>query len=243
MPVQATKSFEAEIAEIKALFGDPVLSTENPEIYERILVKLFETFKPSDFMERRWLKQYADAVWDEIRSTRHKALFFTRKFQERLKHQAKRKLLLDQQKQKLIEAGKSTTELDRLYDLEDMVYGQVADVDAMLARVPDEHDHARVLELGMDYFETLDQWLERALKRQKEALEWFDRYRNGLGQRLRKAAAEIIDVECIMISTQPDKVADSTPVVPRDPPEDAHSIGPAEPTTAGSPPASSEGGQ
>jgi len=50
-------SFTAEIAELKLLFGDPVLSAENPAAYDRILAALLETFLPSDIMERRWLKQ------------------------------------------------------------------------------------------------------------------------------------------------------------------------------------------
>jgi len=234
MVVQTKASFETEIAELKRLFGDPVLSTENAETYDRILAALLDTFKPSDFMERRWLKQYADAVWEEVRARRHKTLFFTRKFQERLKHQAKRKLQIDQQKQQLTQAGKRTTELDRMLELEDMVDRRVTDVDEILALVPDEHDHARVLELGMDYFETLDQWLERALKRQKEALDWLDRYRNGLGQRLRKVAAKIIDVECTLISPQPAEVADAPALVPGDPPEDARSSEPSEPASSDS---------
>jgi hypothetical protein len=233
-------SFKSEIAELKLLFGNPVLSTENPEIYDRILLMLLTTFRPSDFIERSWLKQYADAVWDEIRFRRHKALFFTRKFHQRLKYQARRRLQLDRQKAKITD--KLAAQLERAVEFEDGVDRQLGDVDAILARVPNEHDHARVLELGMDYFEMLDQWLERALKRQKEALEWFDRYRNGLGQRLRKVAAQIIELECTVISSEAAEVEGakisseptevSSSVVPCDPLQDAQPTGPAEPTSS-----------
>jgi hypothetical protein len=176
MSVAKDPLFKAEIAELKELFGDPVLSTEKHDRYDRILRELFGTLQPSDFMERRWVKQFADAAWDEVRHRRHITLFFTRKYQERQRFQAKRKLMLERQKKASDRESQAVNELDRLLELDEVAsWGGYDDAGRLLARVPEESDHARALEAGFAYYEKLDLCIERALARQGDLTEEEDR--------------------------------------------------------------------
>jgi len=199
-----------KMKDLKALYGNPVLSTENEEAYNRILSGLLDCLRPSDFMEFRWMKQLADAIWDEVRYKRQKTALFDRKFRECREHQAKRKLEFDHHKAK---GGNLLYQPISAIELEHVTYGHNKSVDAILARAPDELDHARALETGMDYYDKLDKWLETAMARQREVIGWFEMYRNGLGPRLRKVSNEIIAVECATIDRSLQE-AESTSLVP-----------------------------
>jgi hypothetical protein len=60
---------------------------------------------------------------------------------------------------------------------------------------PDQVDHARALQSGIDYFEQLGHLLGVAIDRRDDVLVQLDFYRQGLGQRLRQVSDEIIDAE------------------------------------------------
>lgn len=75
-----------------------------------------------------------------------------------------------------------------------MIDSTVPEVDDILGP-PDEVDHPRALQSGIEYFEQLDHLLGVAINRRNDVLVQLDFYRQGLGQRLRRISDEFIDAE------------------------------------------------
>ena len=73
-----------------------------------------------------------------------------------------------------------------------MIDSTVPEVDDIFGP-PDEVDHARALQSGIEYYEKLDDLL--GVARRDDVLAQLDFYRQGLGQRLRRVSDEIIDAE------------------------------------------------
>src|SRR6266849_9448994 len=79
------------LAEIKKLCGPPpVLSSENVAAYYSLLLRLIESFRPHDFMERMMVKHLADTTWENIRYTRHNTLLMERGFRQLRDHRVQR---------------------------------------------------------------------------------------------------------------------------------------------------------
>jgi hypothetical protein len=182
-------------AELKELLGPPaVLSSEDVKAYDEILARLMECLGPRDFMEQLLIKQFVDGTWDVMRYTRHKSLAIERKARQLREYQVKRDKMQSQMKHKGSQPYPAT-ELGRMNELEDTIENTGNDVDAILDRPTAELDHARALEKSIVYHLQLDQSLNTAVARRDDALVQLERYRRGLGKRLRKASEEIIDAE------------------------------------------------
>jgi hypothetical protein len=208
--VNYEKSTATEVvAKLKALFGPPpVLSTEDAKAYDEIMLRLIGCIAPRDFMEQLLMKQLTDHTWDMRRYTCHKTLSIERKFRQRLGFLAKRAKAAAQDRDGKARRpaegdGKPVTELVRMYDLEEFVDSTVQDVDGILERLPAEFDHARALESAIEYHEHLDQLLSTAIARRNDVLDQLDRYRRGLGGRLREVSDEIIDAEFKEVEAEP----------------------------------------
>jgi hypothetical protein len=210
------KSTAAILAEIRELFGPPpVLSTESEEAYQKILTGLVERYRPTDVIVQMYIKDMADAVWEEARYKRHKILAVDRKFHQRLKFQAERTKLLAQRKEALVrgqaeKAGTPANEADRMSELEDVFESSVHDVDEILKRTPKELDHARALEDCIVYQEQLNRLQTVSTARRYGAHEQLEWYRENSGYDLRHVSNKIIEGECI--EEQPQQVA---PIAPR----------------------------
>jgi hypothetical protein len=221
-PLSATNGSELSahsvtgLAELRDLLGPPpVLSTENVEAYDEILVRLMQCFVPADFMEQMLIKQLADWTWDMKRYTRHKTLAIERKFRQVREFQAKRAKAVAQNREAQARGlargnGYPPNELGRMLELEDVVDSSVQDVDEILNRPPVELDHARALEGAIGYQEQLDKLLNAAVARRDDVLEQLERYRYGLGRRLRKASDDIIEAS----DAQPESKQVSVPLAP-----------------------------
>jgi len=206
MPNDAQPMSATDLAELKELFGPPpVLSTESAKAYDEILARLMRCFKPKDFMEQLLVWDLAVCTWEMGRYTRHKTLTMERKFRQLCELQAQRAKLQAEKEQQdaralaraaAERAGKTATELDRKYELEDVVDGAIDDIKEILDRPPVELDHARALESGIAYHEKLDDLLNKAASRRNHVLRLFEQYREGLGQCLRRVSDEIIDGQC-----------------------------------------------
>src|SRR5262249_42545623 len=131
------------------------------------------------------------------RYTRYKALLIERKFRERLEFQAQRMQLLAARKRA---HAQPANELERMYDLEDVVENTPEDLKDILKRTPEEMDHARALEAGLKVYEAIDDLLNRALARRDDSLRQLEWYREGLGKRLKRVSNDIIDVECTEVA-------------------------------------------
>jgi hypothetical protein len=67
------KTLECIPADIHALFGNPpLLRSEDPELYWRLVDRLVQAIAPKDVIEWLWLKDVADYGWEAFRLQRFK---------------------------------------------------------------------------------------------------------------------------------------------------------------------------
>jgi hypothetical protein len=195
-------SIEIILAELKRLFGPPpVLSTERIGAYYEITTCFLRELDPRDFIEKMFIRNLTDFTWDAIRYTRYKTLGIDSRFRQRIAFELQRKKLLAQRKEGLLrdhaeKSAKPPNELARIDQVEGLAESTSTEVDEILERTPQELDHVRALEASIEIHERLDRLLNNAIARRNDALAQFERYRAGLGKRMRKLSDEIIDVEC-----------------------------------------------
>lgn len=175
-----------------------MLSTESIEDYNAILSFCVDSVRPKDFIEQMFVRDVVDASWEIRRYVRHKSLAIERTFHGRIENltqiesdEAKKPHAYRQEKT----ANMPETDLDRAGELENVVDKSIDDVDKILLRKPADLDHSRALEAGIEFHEKLDRLLNAAVARRDNALEQLERYRNGLGQHLRRVSDEVIDAE------------------------------------------------
>src|SRR6476659_6056978 len=79
---QHTQNFTAaKLARLERLCGRfPVLSSENRQDYEELLISLLEHQTPRNFLGERLIKYLADEEWEIGRYKRHKVLLVERRF-------------------------------------------------------------------------------------------------------------------------------------------------------------------
>lgn len=161
------------LAEIKTLCGQPpVLSTESAEAYNTMLLRLIESIRPKDFIERLFCRHIADSTWEIIRYTRHKMLLMERRHRQALDHRAQCMKVAAQKKQALTEPPTDATR------------ASLKEIEAVMLQSPTEFDHADALEHGIEYAERLDKLLNAATARRDDVLRQLERYRDGLSARL-----------------------------------------------------------
>jgi hypothetical protein len=207
------KTSEELLIELKALFGSPpVLNTESEEAYYAIMTKFLECFAPEDFMMQIFVKDLTNYTWDIRRIQRHMTLTIERRYHRYLEFQKQRKQLTVERKAEIARHAEKQANpppaFERALDVEFYLEGSVADIDEILKRGPQEHDHARGLESGIEYYERLDRALDRAIGRRNETLELMTLYREGLGLALRRAADRIVEGTCEEIASE------TAPLVP-----------------------------
>ena len=96
---QAENFTAAKLARLERLCGRfPVLSSENRQDYEELLISLLEHHTPRNFLGERLIKYLADEEWEIGRYKRHKVLLIERRFRARLAFQAHREKATQQDK-------------------------------------------------------------------------------------------------------------------------------------------------
>jgi len=153
----------------------PVLSSENREDYEELLISLLEHYRPSNFMGEKLVRHLADEEWEISRLRRHKNLLIERRFRARLAYQASREKTAQEDKAALAKEVAQQPS-GPLFLPEEALDGVIAKIDALLLRPADELDHARALEVGFVYFEHLDRLLNAAIVRRNAILNDIERY-------------------------------------------------------------------
>ena len=87
------------LARLERLCGRfPVLSSENRQDYEELLICLLGHHTPRNFLGERLIKYLADEEWEIGRFKRHKVLLMERRFRARLAFQAYREKATQQDK-------------------------------------------------------------------------------------------------------------------------------------------------
>ena len=171
----AKNSTAATLARLERLCGRfPVLSSENRQDYEELLISLLEHYRPWNFLGERLIKYLAGEEWEISRYKRHKILLIERRFRARLAFQAYREKAAKEDKAAL--ANKLAEHRGQFVLPEEALEGVVAEVDAMLLRPAEELEHARALEVASVYFAHLDRLLNAAIVRRNAILAEIDRY-------------------------------------------------------------------
>jgi hypothetical protein len=199
--LQTTSTNANDLADLKELFGPPpVLSSEDSNAYDAVMVRFVESIKPKDFIEQMFIKDLTDSTWEIRRYSRHKALLVEREFdalaeeaeQDEEAQQDQQTEQKDQTEQhEQTRQADSPTQYERWLELAEVVE---YDVDEIVAP-PEELVQAEALESGIGYYERLDRLMGVAMARRKAVLEEINLYRVGLGERLRRVSDAIIDAE------------------------------------------------
>jgi len=167
---QKEESNANKVTRLHRLCGPPpVLSSEEPDGYDELLVSLLEYYKPRNFLGEMFVRHLADHSW-EI-----KALVVERRFHQRLKFQAQREKAALRRKEELATMS-DENDNGRPTLPEETPEGLAEKMDATPLRPAEELDHAGALEAGIGYYEQLDRLLARSIARLNEALEQIDQH-------------------------------------------------------------------
>jgi hypothetical protein len=147
-----------------------------------MLLRLIESIRPRDFIERLFCRHIADSTWEIIRYTRHKMLLMERRHRQALDHRAQCMKVAAQKKQALTEPPTDATR------------ASLKEIEAVMLQSPTEFDHAEALEHGIDYAERLDKLLNAATARRDDVLRQLERYRDGLSAH-QFGSAEVTDYD------------------------------------------------
>jgi hypothetical protein len=185
-----------KVAELLHLFGPtPVLSSENIGSYQQVMAQFLEDFAPRDFIEELLIKELADSTWEAARYARYKTLLMERRFRDRLEYQARRGNATAQSKVALAE--KPPVQNGWLsIDPDDVLDELLEEVDAILLKPAAELDHFHAVEVGLVYYEHLDNLFAAAVARRNNALNRIERYRAGFSHSLRQVSDKIIEAQC-----------------------------------------------
>ena len=190
-----------KIADLEALVGPPpVLCTEDRELYEKIRARFMACLAPADVLEWHLVSRLIDEAWFIKRYARHQTVAVERRYQQSLEFQAQRVKAQNARKETLANSlaermTRRPPEVADLLHLEGKVLETPAEFDEILQRTPTELQHNRALEKSMLFQEQLDKLVASATKRFNETLELFEHYREGLGQRLRRVAEEVLKAD------------------------------------------------
>jgi hypothetical protein len=187
----------ASLADIEALSGpQPVLCTEDRELYQKTRGHFMACFVPGDILEWHLVNRLVDEAWFIKRYTRHQTVAVERRYQQSLEFQVQRLKSQNARKEALAsrlgdKMTQSPPEVAHLLHLEKNVVTCASEIDEILQRTPTELQHNRALEKSIVFQDQLDKLIVSASKRFNETLELLEHYREGLGQRLRLAAEEL----------------------------------------------------
>jgi hypothetical protein len=209
------------LKKMRPMFGPPpVLRTESHVQYKVLLDQYIELFDPQDILELTLITHLVNDVWLIKRYLRHQTLGIERWHQQSLAFQTQRYQSQDARKER--QAREKTeartlkpADIAELVHLEDNFDSVINDVDEIADRRPAELEHNRALEQGSAFQELLDKWLTTAMVRFNKTLELLEHYREGLGQRLRQVADQIIDAEYKEVAPSSEQIA-APPLVPPD---------------------------
>jgi hypothetical protein len=189
------------VSAFEALSGPPpVLRTEERKLYDQIRAKFMSCFKPEDILEWQLINRLVDEAWFIKRYSRHQTLAIERRYQQSLEFRAQRLRAENARKEQLAKSmadrmRQKPAEVADLLHLEEKVVEAASEIDEILERTPTELQHNRALEESILFQEQLDKLIASSTKRFNDTLELLAHYREGLGQRLRQVAEEVLKPE------------------------------------------------
>jgi hypothetical protein len=200
------------LAEFKQLFGPPpVLRSESMEAFDQSLIALIEDYRPTSHLKKMHVWDMAYEFWEQRRIKRYKTLLIERRHRQHLEAQAqRRKLAAEIEERKAAnarmraeqagQAGKATSLVDKISEVEDVVQEEVTDVDEIILKTASERDYARAFEAGIKIYQNFDQIQNSSVARLNNCYDLMERH-----QRLREQLhrEQIVDGEFEPIEPQP----------------------------------------
>lgn len=215
------KSARASVSEMMSILGPSVvLRSENQEHYDQIVRHYQESFQPRDIIEWTLLKRLVDATWIVIRCSHHQAVTIERNIDHdlnlRLDHWKTKKAQWQAQADSVRKKGSTNTAsgAEALRALERNVSAAQATIDEVIQESATEGRYNQVIERTIVVQQQLDRLITTSTKRFNDALKLFDDYRQGLGQRLRGAAEEILKANGAQIDANEVVRTNSPSIVP-----------------------------
>jgi hypothetical protein len=215
-PISAANS----VAKLRTLFKPPVLSSEDPNAYDAIMLQTLAAIKPRDVIGEMLVKNLVDAFWEANRYLRFKTLAPERQYREQQEMYEEPEEETDGeqvdestpdetegadnpaedaaqvgQAEEVKEPGAPTTQAERMVELEQVVDSTFPDCQEIIHGPVDELEYAAAFQSEIAYSERLDKFYGTALARIEDALKLLDLYEQGLGSRARRLADAIIDAD------------------------------------------------
>ena len=196
-----SKAVKLSIVEMMALLPPmPVLANESQDQFEKFFDQVATTLDVQDPVELIVIRDFVWPSWEIARYTRHRAVAFDRKFKDILAGQvshlandeARREALAQKLSEYLVQRPPEVSHLTRLEDRVTEAYDEVSEI---LKRTPAELAYNLALERSIALHKDLEFLITSMTKRRDQALEILDRYRNGLGRRVKKTMDEILETE------------------------------------------------
>jgi hypothetical protein len=188
---------------VETSLGDvPIKLCSNGLPHDKLLEKALDNacFAPEDVLEWHLVNRLIEEAWFIKRYTRHQTVAVERWYQQALEFQAQRAKAQSARKETLANSlaermTQRPPEVADLLHLEGKVLESSTELDEILQRTPTELQHNLALEKSKLFQEQLDKLIASATKRFNDALELFEHYREGLGQRLRRVAEDILKAD------------------------------------------------
>jgi hypothetical protein len=196
-----SKAVKLSLVDMKALLPPmPVLANESQEQFEKLFDQVATTLDAQDPVELILIRDFVWPSWEIARYTRHRVVAFDRKFKDivasQVEHLQSKKARHEALAHRLAEyVGQRPAEASQLIELEDKVMEAHDEVTKILRTTPSELAYNRALERSIDLHKELEFLIISATKRCHQALEMLDRYRNGLGRRVKKTMEDILEAE------------------------------------------------
>jgi hypothetical protein len=201
-----SKVSKLSLGDMKALLPPmPVLANESQEQFEKFFDQVATTLDVQDPVELILIRDFVWASWEIARYTRHRVVAFDRKFKDilasQVEHLESKKARREALAQRLAEyVGQRTAEASQMVELEDKVMEAHDEIAEILRTTPSELAYNRALERSINLHKDLEFLIVSPTKRRDQALEMLDRYRNGLGRRVKKTMDDILEAEFAFVN-------------------------------------------
>src|SRR5262249_2071178 len=172
---------------------------------------LIEDYRPTSHLKKMHVWDMAYELWEQRRIKRHKTLLIERRCRQNLEAQAqRRKLAAEAAKRKAAnasmhaeqagQAGKATSLVDKISEVEDVVQEAVTDVDEIILKTASERDYAIAFEAGIKCYGQFDQIQNSSVARLNNCYDLMERHQR-LGEQLHRDP--IVDGEFQPVEGQP----------------------------------------
>jgi hypothetical protein len=194
------KVSKLSLADMKALLPPaPVLANESQEQFEKFFDQVQITLQIQDMVEMILVRDFVLPSWEIARYTLHRVVALDRKFKGELQQQVSH--LQDKQARRaafaqrlVVYLGLRPWEVSQLIELGGQVLADV-EIAEVLKHAPSELPYNRALEGNIDFHKDLEFLITNMTKRRDQALETLERYRQGLGRRVKDVTEEIVNAE------------------------------------------------